>query len=97
MERAGGLPQTKPLALPIIWRGIDVENVREIIGAMDETLERRGEGKLTHAITINMDRLHKEKYDRLTGELQIRVAEHLRRVIYPELDRLMKLAEAESA
>lgn len=60
----------------------------------DFPLYKRGEGKLAHAVTINIDRDYKAKYDKLTSEHQIRVAEHLRRVIYPELDRLFTAAES---
>jgi hypothetical protein len=56
---------------------------------------RKGEGRLAWAVTINLDREHKDMYDRLTGELRVRAAEHLRRVIYPELERLVSAAENE--
>lgn len=40
---------------------------------------------------------YKTKYDRLSVEKQVRVAEHLRLVIYPEIDRLWLLENMDTA
>lgn len=57
----------------------------------DELIKKRQ--RLDRPLTINVDDSYKALYDTLNAK-GIRVAEHLRRVIYPELERIQKLEQA---
>ena len=50
-------------------------------------LRKRGQG-LGKPLSIMVHGEYKEKYDKLSTERKVRIAEHLRRVIYPEIDRV---------
>ncbi len=53
----------------------------------DDVIKKRGQG-LGKPLSIMVHEEYKAKYDRLSAERKVRVAEHLRRVIYPEIDRV---------
>lgn len=57
------------------------------IGSMGNVIKKPGRTR-TRPLTINVSDDYKEKYDRLSVERKVRVSEHLRQVVYPELDRL---------
>lgn len=39
-------------------------------------------------LSLTVDESYKSKYDKLSTDRQIKMAEHLRLVVYPEIDRL---------
>ncbi len=53
----------------------------------DEIIRKRGQG-LGRPLSIMVHPDYKSKYDKLSTERKVRIAEHLRRVIYPEIDRV---------
>jgi hypothetical protein len=61
---------------------------------MDEVLKKRGRG-LHRPLSIMVHDEYKAKYDKLSVEKKVRVSEHLRQVIYPEIDRLIERLENE--
>lgn len=54
---------------------------------MDDVIKKPGRLR-TRPLTINVSDTYKEKYDKLSVEKRVRVSEHLRLVVYPEIDRL---------
>lgn len=61
--------------------------------SMSDVLIRKTSKRLVKPLSIMVDGTYKELYDRLSAD-GVKVAEHMRLVIYPELERLLKLSKA---
>lgn len=57
---------------------------------MDNNVLRKNRRPNKQPIALWMDEEHKAKYDKLSAH-GVRAAEHMRMVVYPELDRLYEL------
>jgi hypothetical protein len=72
---------------------VELEFVSELVcdNRMSKSVIKKNSKKLVRPLSIMVDDEYKNKYDTLSTEKKVRVAEHLRLVIYPELDRLWNL------